>query len=88
MKRCRAMGEEGRKEVEKWGWSAATKKIREVQYMQAKKKSQGKRRFGFLALRVGLGRFFRFLLHIITVVASWCVGRLDYARKFRTPAPC
>lgn len=83
----RALGAAGRAEVELYGWSAATRKIREHQYAKAIRMSRGKRRFWWLALRVRTVRLFRALIGL--VVAAWraLVGALDYARPYRPQPP-
>ncbi len=41
------------------------------------------RRFGFLALRVGVGRLFRLFWGWLVAIWRWVFGRLDYARQWR-----
>lgn len=41
---CKAMQEAGRAEVEKFGWSAATKVLREQQYIRAIRVNSSKQR--------------------------------------------
>jgi sulfoquinovosyltransferase len=73
------MGAAGRREVEMFGWSAATRVLRERQYARAVRLSIGKRRFWLLALRVSITRLFRALIGVVAAL----VNRLDYARAYR-----
>lgn len=73
------MGTAGRREVEMFGWSAATKTLRERQYARAVRLSIGKRRFWLLALRIGATRLFRALVGVVAAV----LHRMDYARAYR-----
>eukprot|EP00879_Flechtneria_rotunda_P023746 GHRR01025139.1.p1 GENE.GHRR01025139.1~~GHRR01025139.1.p1 ORF type:complete len:359 (+),score=96.89 GHRR01025139.1:158-1234(+) len=79
------LGAAGRKEVELFGWSAATRVLRQKQYARAVRLSIGKRRFWLLMLRVGITRMFRAFLGLIVALWSQLVRRMDYARDFRPP---
>ncbi|KAJ9516133.1 hypothetical protein QJQ45_024563 [Haematococcus lacustris] len=81
-----AMGQAARAEVEKFGWSAATKTLRETQYSRAIKVSRSKRRFGFLALRMGLGRLLARALAWLGLLFTWLLRLLDYTRFIRPAA--
>lgn len=81
-----AMASAGRAEVEKFGWSAATKVLREQQYSRAIKVSNGKRRFRFMAIRVGVGRLLRRMWMAIVGVFTALLDRLDLTRGSR-PSP-
>ncbi|KAI8474795.1 MAG: UDP-Glycosyltransferase/glycogen phosphorylase [Monoraphidium minutum] len=78
-----ALGAAGRAEVELFGWSAATRKIRELQYARAIRLARGKRRFWWLMLRVGAARAVRAAAGVLAAA----VGKLDYARPYRAGAP-
>jgi hypothetical protein len=73
----------GRQGVELFGWSAATRVLREQQYARAVRLSIGKRRFWLLALRVRLACMFRALLGLVAAVVQAAVGKLDYAGPYR-----
>jgi hypothetical protein len=81
------VGAAGREEVERYGWSAATRKIRELQYARAVRLSHSKRRFGWLALRVGVAQLFRRLIALILGLWAALVSALDYARDYRVKGP-
>mgnify|MGYP001807126639 CR=1 FL=1 len=76
----------GRKEVELFGWSAATRVLREQQYSRAVRLSIGKRRFWLLALRVRLVLLLRWVVGLFTSLWRAAVSRLDYARPYRPSA--
>lgn len=80
-----ALGAAGRAEVEAFGWNAATRKIREQQYAHAIRLARGKRRFWWLALRVGTVRLWRAMLGAIAGLLAAVVSTLDYARSYRPP---
>ncbi len=82
-----ALGAGGRAEVELFGWSAATRKIREQQYARAIRLSRGKRRFWWLALRVGAARHMRSMRGGVLAALVAVISVLDYARAYRTPPP-
>jgi len=44
-------------------------------------------RFGFLALRVGVGRLLRLLGTALAALAWWLLSQLDYARDLRARPP-
>ena len=67
----------GRKEVEKFGWTAATKFLREKQYSRAIKVNASRLRFRFMAIRIGLGSF-------ILSVWRWIVGCFNWSRPIKT----
>jgi glycosyltransferase involved in cell wall biosynthesis len=77
----------GRREVELFGWSAATRVLREQQYARAVKLSIGKRRFWLLALRVRLARLFRAVTGLLAACWQLLIRRMDYARDFRSSGP-
>eukprot|EP00775_Hariotina_reticulata_P006991 gene6991-7205_t len=74
----------GRREVELFGWSAATRVLREQQYARAVKLSIGKRRFWLLALRVRLARLFRAVTGLLAACWQLLIRRMDYARDYRS----
>lgn len=76
----------GRKEVELFGWSAATRVLREKQYARAVRLSIGKRRFWWLALRVRLAVMVRVLFGLFAFLWQSAVAKLDYARPYRPSA--
>eukprot|EP00798_Chlamydomonas_sp_ICE-L_P022218 gene22218-29282_t len=57
-----------RAEVELFGWSKATKELREKQYKVAVRRKSGKERFWFMALRISVARFFLRLWLAITSI--------------------
>lgn len=73
----------GRREVELWGWSAATRNLRTIQYKKAINNQRAHKRFGFLALRTGIARLLR-IFNLMTLVSA-IVSFLDYAQPFRQP---
>lgn len=81
------LGAAGRAEVELFGWSAATRMLREQQYARAIKMSRGKRRFWWLALRVGIGRLLRALAGTLVASFAAIITLLDYARAYRPQPP-
>lgn len=80
------IGAAGRAEVEAFGWTAATRKIRTQQYARAIRLARGKKRFRWLALRVGLVRLWRALGGSVVAALAAVVATLDYARAYRAPA--
>jgi hypothetical protein len=76
----------GRREVEMFGWSAATHTLRQSQYARAVRLSRNKRRFGWLALRVGVAQLFRRLVGWVAALITTLVRALDYARPYRPAA--
>jgi sulfoquinovosyltransferase len=83
---ARELGAAGRSEVELFGWSAATRKIREQQYARAIRLARGKRRFWWLALRVRAARLLRALGGLVVASFLAVVAALDYARPYRPVA--
>jgi len=81
------LGAAGRAEVELFGWSAATRKIREQQYVKAIRLSRGKRRFWWLALRVRGARLLRALGGGLLASLAAVITVLDYARAYRPQPP-
>lgn len=73
------MSAASRRAVEMFGWSAATRVLREQQYARAVRLSIGKRRFWLLALRIGITRLFRALVGVV----AGLFHRMDYARSYR-----
>lgn len=73
--RRREVGAAGRREVERFGWAAATRKIRESQYVRAIRVASYKLRFKRLLRRVRWGVFFRWLAGLVAVVVAAVVGR-------------
>jgi sulfoquinovosyltransferase len=80
-----ALASAGRAEVEAFGWTAATRKIREQQYAHAIRLARGKRRFWWLALRVRVARLTRALGGALAAWVAAVVSVLDYARAYRPP---
>lgn len=74
----------GREEVERWGWSAATKNLRTKQYSRAINNKRAHKRFGFLALRMGIAQLlrpmFRFFAALLAAIA-------DFLRYDAAPTP-
>lgn len=79
------LGAAGRAEVEKYGWSAATRNLRDKQYRRAVRVSNGRRRFWWLLLRNWLARGAQAMwaASFGLVLAMW--RKLDYARDLRGP---
>ena len=73
----------GREEVERWGWAAATRNLRLIQYKRAIRNQRAHKRFGLLALRQGLRRLVRFC-NLASLLAA-VIHCLDYAHPFRDP---
>lgn len=74
----------GRQEVELFGWSAATRVLRERQYARAVRLSVGKKRFWWLALRIRVAWTLRILFASVASLLRELVKRLDYARPYRS----
>mmetsp|Transcript_37787 Transcript_37787/g.95457 ORF Transcript_37787/g.95457 Transcript_37787/m.95457 type:complete len:496 (+) Transcript_37787:109-1596(+) len=70
---------EGRSDVEKFGWSAATKKLREEQYEAAIQHGRKKRKFGLFVIGNTIRSLFAWIAGLIVAL----VRRLDYARDYR-----
>lgn len=78
------LGAAARSEVEKFGWSAATRTLREKQYRRAVRVALGRRRFWWLFLRLWVAR----LVGSIGGAVGRLFNSLDYARDMRgTPSP-
>eukprot|EP00882_Tetradesmus_deserticola_P007532 GHRQ01007932.1.p1 GENE.GHRQ01007932.1~~GHRQ01007932.1.p1 ORF type:complete len:334 (+),score=163.81 GHRQ01007932.1:1218-2219(+) len=78
------MAQTARREVERFGWSAATRVLRERQYARAVRLSIGKRRFWLLMLRIGVTRLVRALLGVLAALWQQLIRKMDYARPYRT----
>jgi len=70
---------EGRADVEKFGWTAATKKLREEQYEAAIQQGKKKRKFGLFVIGNTVRSFFAFVASLVLAI----VHKLDYARAYR-----
>lgn len=70
---------EGRADVEKFGWTAATKKLREEQYEAAIQQGKKKRKFGLFVIGNTVRGFFAFIASLVLAI----VHKLDYARAYR-----
>ena len=81
------IGSEDRLEVEKFGWSAATKKLRETQYPEAIRKGNQRRMFGLFAIGRTVSAILMFLAGLIGGAFSSLVRILDYARDYRGVSP-
>ena len=73
----------GREEVERWGWGAATRRLRSAQYGRAIRNKLAHKRFGLLALRVALARLVRLPGALLAALVSLVVDLLDYASPLR-----
>lgn len=80
------LAQAGRQEVELFGWTAATRVLREQQYARAVRLSLGKKRFWWLALRVRVACMVRLLWQVVAALWRAVVSRLDYARPYRPSA--
>lgn len=78
---------EARREVEKFGWSAATKKLRETQYPEAIRKGTLKRKFGLFAIARTITDFLQWIASLLVAVFRAVVRCLDYARDYRNMKP-
>ncbi|KAK9830841.1 hypothetical protein WJX74_009486 [Apatococcus lobatus] len=81
----KTMGATARAEVERLGWLAAIRRVRDSQYQRAINTYRAHKRFRFLALRVMFTRMWRASKAAIVFAFSWIMYQLDYARNFRTP---
>ncbi|KAL0017935.1 hypothetical protein WJX77_000283 [Trebouxia sp. C0004] len=79
----RTMAAAARAEVERFGWKAAIRRVRNLQYQRAIRIYKAHKRFGTLALRVRTARFFQAVFAMAVAVLGWAVHQLDYARQFR-----
>jgi hypothetical protein len=73
----------GRSEVERWGWGAATRVLRRVQYGRAIRNKLAHKRFGWLALRCAIARMVRAPFVLLAWLAASVVRFLDYAYPHR-----
>lgn len=73
--RRREVGAAGRREVERFGWAAATRKIRESQYVRAIRIASYKLRFRRLLRRVRWGAFLRWIAGLVAVAVAALLGR-------------
>jgi sulfoquinovosyltransferase len=71
----REVGAAGRREVERFGWAAATRKIRESQYVRAIRIASYKLRFKRLLRRVRWGAFWRWFAGLVAVAVAAVIGR-------------
>jgi len=78
---------EARAEVEKFGWSAATKKLRETQYPEAIRKGLQKRKFGLFVITNTVVGVLRWFAGLLVSAFQAIVRMLDYARDYRNAAP-
>lgn len=76
-----AIGRAGRSEVERWGWTAATTRLRCTQYRSAIAAYHGKHLWK--PLREGVAESARTAISIALAATVWLGRRLDYARPFR-----
>jgi len=79
----RRIAAEARAEVEKFGWSAATKKLRETQYTNAILAGRRRRKFGLFAIARTIVRFLRMVAGLIVDAFRFVIRLLDYARDYR-----
>jgi hypothetical protein len=77
------VAEGGRSEVERWGWSAATRVLRRKQYGRAIRNKLAHKRFGWLAFRCAVARMLRAPFVLIIWLAARLVQFLDYAHPHR-----
>jgi hypothetical protein len=78
-KRADAIAQQGREEVERWGWSAATRVLRREQYARAIRNKHAHRRFGVHALRRALLFLLRLPFAAVAALFSFLVALLDNA---------
>jgi sulfoquinovosyltransferase len=71
----RQVGAAGRREVERFGWAAATRKIRESQYVRAIRIARYKLRFQRLIRRVRWGAFWRMVSGLVAVAVAAVLGQ-------------
>ena len=74
---------EARAEVEKFGWSAATKKLREDQYPEAIRKGTQRRMFGLFPVARAIRSALMFFVGLFAGAFKPIVRSLDYARDYR-----
>ncbi|CAL5228626.1 g11792 [Coccomyxa viridis] len=82
-KKRKAMAAAGRAHVEKLGWMAAVKRIRDTQYQRAINTFRAHKRFRWVAIRVWVTRMWRASLAAVYFAFNWLIYKLDYARSFR-----
>ncbi|KAK9816869.1 hypothetical protein WJX72_006341 [[Myrmecia] bisecta] len=68
------MAAAARSEVERFGWNAAIRGVRDTQYQRAIKIYKAHRRFGTLALRVRTARFMQAVLATFVAIVAGIVG--------------
>eukprot|EP00892_Ulva_mutabilis_P010709 jgi/Ulvmu1/800/UM010_0174.1 len=78
-----AIARGGREEVERWGWGAATRRLRRTQYGRAIRNKLAHKRFGLLALRAALWRLIRLPGVLFAALVALVVDLLDYASPLR-----
>lgn len=78
-----AIARGGREEVERWGWGAATRRLRSAQYGRAIRNKLAHKRFGLLALRAAVGRLLRLPGILFAALVMLVVDLLDYASPLR-----
>mmetsp|Transcript_12544 Transcript_12544/g.37669 ORF Transcript_12544/g.37669 Transcript_12544/m.37669 type:complete len:523 (-) Transcript_12544:480-2048(-) len=81
---ARSMGAAGRCEVERWGWAAATARLRGSQYRAAITAYHGKHLWR--PLREFVARGLRLVITLSMWAVIWTARQLDYARPFRPEA--
>jgi hypothetical protein len=74
------VAEGGRKEVELWGWGAATRTLRLKQYGRAIRNKLGHKRFGLLALRTGIARLLRWTFLLLAGIMDMLASFFSYVR--------
>ncbi|KAG2435904.1 hypothetical protein HXX76_007099 [Chlamydomonas incerta] len=78
-----SVGAAARAEVERFGWGEATRVLREEQYRRAIHVHTSRRRFAWLAKRVGVARLLRQMWAALLAVVTAMVDGLDYAHDLR-----
>lgn len=78
-----AIARGGREEVERWGWGAATRRLRSAQYGRAIRNKAAHKRFGLLAMRAALGRLARLPGRVFAALVALIIDLLDYASPLR-----
>ncbi|KAG2433116.1 hypothetical protein HYH02_012818 [Chlamydomonas schloesseri] len=78
-----SVGAAARAEVERYGWGEATRVLREQQYRRAIHVHASRRRFAWLAKRVGVTRLLRQLWAALLAAVTALVDGLDYAHDLR-----
>lgn len=74
----------GRSEVERWGWSAATKTLRLNQYGRAIRNKVAYRRLVWLSIRTNLLRLLYLPIYLIRGMLAALIRFLDYAQQHRS----